>query len=78
MGDEYRRILMEIKWIAAALLALLLGAAAGFGSSNRTGIQPGYFEKQEAPAYGVSADKAMGSEFGKEFEEHFKELYKEK
>jgi hypothetical protein len=68
---------MEIKWIAAALLALLLSAAAGFGSSFRTGIQPGYFEKQEAPAYGVSEDKPMGSDFGKEYEDYFKKLYQE-
>jgi len=68
---------MNIKWIAAALLALLIGAAAGFGSSYRTGIQPGYFEKQEAPAYGVSDDKPMGSDFGKEYEDYFKKLYQE-
>ncbi|HEX9112730.1 MAG TPA: hypothetical protein VF888_00115 [Nitrospirota bacterium] len=68
---------MEIKWIAAALSALLLSAAVGFGSSYRTGIQPGYFEKQEAPAYGVSEDKPMGSDFGKEYENYFKKLYQE-
>ena len=68
---------MDIKWIAAALLALLLGAAAGFGSSYRSGIQPGYFEKQEAPAYGVSEDKPMGSDLGKEYEDYFKKLYQD-
>ncbi len=69
--------MMEIKWIAALVLALLLGAAAGFRLSGQTGIQPGYFEKQEAPAYGVSEDKPMGSDFGKEYEDYFKKLYKE-
>ena len=39
--------------------------------------QPGYFEKQEAPAYGVSAVKALGSDLGKKYEEHFKRLYEE-
>lgn len=68
---------MDFKWIVAFALALLLGAAAGFGSSYRTGIQPGYFEKQEAPAYGVSEEKPMGSQFGKEYEEYFKKLYQE-
>lgn len=69
---------MEIKWIAGLVIALLLGAAAGFGSSFQTGIQPGYFEKQEAPAYGVAVQKALGADFGKEFEDHFKELYADK
>ncbi len=68
---------MDSKWIAALLIALLLGATAGFGASYRTGIQPGYFEKQEAPAYGVADDKPMGSEFGKEYEDYFEKLYQE-
>lgn len=68
---------MEIKWIGALLLALLLGVTAGFRFSGRTPIQPGYFEKQEAPAYGVSEDKPLGSEFGKEYEEYVKKLYKQ-
>ena len=66
---------MDIKWIAALVTALLLGAVAGFGSSFQTGIQPGYFEKQEAPAYGVAEDKPLGSDFGKEYEEYFRKLY---
>lgn len=66
---------MDIKWIAALVISLLVGASAGFGLSYQTGIQPGYFEKQEAPAYGVSDDKPMGSEFGKEYQQYFKELY---
>lgn len=68
---------MEIKWTAVLVFALILGVGAGFRLSNASGIQPGYFEKQEAPAYGVSDDKPMGSEFGKEYEEYFKKLYKE-
>ncbi len=64
-------------WIATYLTAFVVGALLGFGVSDRSGIQPGYFEKQEAPAYGVSAVKALGSDLGKEYEEHFKRLYKE-
>lgn len=63
--------------IAMFVAAFAAGALLGFGMSDATGIQPGYFEKQEAPAYGVSAGKALGSDFGKEYEEHFKNLYKE-
>lgn len=68
---------MEIKWVAALILAVLVGAIAGYNVSHQTGIQPGYFEKQEAPAYGVSEDKPMGSDFGKDYEEYFKKLYKQ-
>lgn len=67
---------MDIKWIGALLFTLILGATAGFRLSSQSGIQPGYFEKQEAPAYGVSEDKPMGSEFGKDYEKYLKELYK--
>lgn len=65
------------KRIAMFVTAFAVGAVLGFGMSDRSGIQPGYFEKQEAPAYGVSAVKALGSDLGKEYEEHFKRLYEE-
>ena len=68
---------MQKNHIAIFVTAFAAGAALGFGMSDATGIQPGYFEKQEAPAYGVSEVKALGSDLGKEYEEHFKRLYKE-
>jgi len=68
---------MEKKWFAFIGAFFCLGLLLGFRMSNASGIQPGYFEKQEAPAYGVSEEKALGSDLGKEFEEHFKDLYKE-
>lgn len=68
---------MRKKWIAMFAAAFAVGALLGFKMSDVSGIQPGYFEKQEAPAYGVSEVKALGSDFGKEYEEHFKSLYKE-
>ncbi len=61
--------------MALLALALVLSAVAGFRTSRHGGIQPGYFEKQEAPAYGVSKDKAMGSELGKPYEDYFRKLY---
>lgn len=69
---------MDSKQVFVLVAALLLAALAGFRISSGGGIQPGYFEKQEAPAYGISKDKPMGSELGKEYEEHFKQLYDEK
>jgi hypothetical protein len=67
---------METKWIAIIAAIFMLGVLLGFKTSYGIPIQPGYFEKQEAPAYGASETKAIGSEFGKEYEEHYKELYK--
>ena len=68
---------MEKKWFAVIGALFCLAFMLGFRTSNASGIQPGYFEKQEAPAYGVSEEKALGSDLGKEYEQHFKELYRE-
>lgn len=67
---------MGTKWILIMLIIFILGTLAGFRMSHVTGIQPGYFEKQEAPAYGAS-EAAIGAELGKEYEQHFKDLYKQ-
>jgi hypothetical protein len=69
---------MTPKQIGALIAAFALAALAGFRVSGHGGIQPGYFEKQEAPAYGVSKDRPMGSDLGKEYEEHFRKLYDDK
>ncbi len=69
---------MTLARMAMIVAVLVLSAIAGFRTSRKSGIQPGYFEKQEAPAYGVAKDRPMGSELGKQYEEHFKELYDEK
>ncbi len=66
---------MTLARMATLALVLVLSAVAGFRTSKRGGIQPGYFEKQEAPAYGVSKDKPLGSELGKQYEQYLKRLY---
>jgi hypothetical protein len=66
---------MTPKQVGILVAAFALAALAGFRVSAGGGIQPGYFEKQEAPAYGVAKDKPIGSELGKEYEEHFRKLY---
>ena len=53
---------METKYI---VISLVLGSLLGFSASYRTGIQPGYFEKQEAPAYGASGIKQSGQSLAK-------------
>ncbi len=68
---------MTARQVIVLVVALVLSAIAGFRTSMGGGIQPGYFEKQEAPAYGVAKDKPMGSELGKDYEEHFKQLYEQ-
>ncbi len=68
---------MNPKQVAVLLVVFALAALAGFRVSSHGGIQPGYFEKQEAPAYGVSKERPMGSELGKEYQEHFRRLYDE-
>jgi len=67
---------MGTKFLAVIAVIFVLGVLLGFKTSYGVPIQPGYFEKQEAPAYGASETKAIGAEFGKEYEEHFKDLYK--
>jgi hypothetical protein len=69
---------MDPKRIAVLAVAMLLAGALGFRASRHTGIQPGYFEKQEAPAYGVSRDRPLGSGMGKDVEEYFRKLYDQK
>lgn len=56
---------------------LAFAFAAWFWLSDTTGIQPGYFEKAEAPAYGVGGGIEIGAGMGEEIQEHFKRLYEE-
>ncbi len=41
-------------WVVVVLVATLCGFAAGYATSLRTGIEPGYFEAPEAGGYGVA------------------------
>ncbi|MEJ2313483.1 MAG: hypothetical protein P8Y85_01615 [Nitrospirota bacterium] len=68
---------MDKRWIA--LVAVVLGVAfgVGFRSSYVSGIQPGYFEKQEAPAYGVGGGEGFAAGMSKDVQEHFKTLYED-
>lgn len=62
--------------IFAAVLAVVF--LAGYWASSGSGIQPGYFEKADAPAYGVGGGtESVGAGLGEEFEEHFKSLYED-
>jgi hypothetical protein len=60
---------------AALITALAVTFVFGFLISGRSGIQPGYFEKAEAPAYGVGGEVVIGAGLGDEFQDHLKDLY---
>lgn len=68
---------METRWIVAAAVGMLLTFLVGFKVSYSEGIQPGYFEKKEAPAYGVGGGETFGKDLDKDVQDYFKNLYKE-
>ena len=61
-------------WIAIVVISVLLGFVLGYGTSSRTGVEPGYFEAPEAGGYGVvpSAGPKMGEDMRKYYEELLK------
>lgn len=68
---------MEARWITIAVIALLLSFSLGFKISFDQGIQPGYYEKKEAPAYGVGGGEGLGVDLDKAMADYFKDLYKD-
>jgi hypothetical protein len=67
---------MSSRWTTVALIAgLIVTFFLGFRLSDSSGIQPGYFEKAEAPAYGVGGGEVIGAGLGEGFQDHFKDLY---
>lgn len=70
---------MKGRFTRVALISFLAFAfVTGFWLSHITGIQPGYFEKAEAPAYGVGGGiEVIGAGMSDEIQEHFRNLYAE-
>jgi len=68
---------MDTRWIIASVIALLLTFIVGFRVSYVQGIQPGYYEKKEAPAYGVGGGGGLDVDLDKATEDYFKSLYKD-
>jgi len=62
--------------IIITFFCLILAFMYGYINSYSSGIQPGYFEKAEAPAYGVGGGSAF-SGMDEEFQKHLEELYQE-
>lgn len=68
---------MNTRWLTVLLtVGLVAMFVFGYGLSSRSGIQVGYFEKAEAPAYGVGGGDLLGASLGEDFQEHFKDLYR--
>lgn len=67
---------MDKRMIIITFLCLILAFMYGYINSYSSGIQPGYFEKAEAPAYGVGGGGAF-SGMDEEFQKHLKTLYEE-
>ena len=67
---------MSSRWLTVLLTAgLVVMFVVGYGISNNSGIQAGYFEKAEAPAYGVGGGETIGAGLGEDFQAHFQNLY---
>ena len=67
---------MDKRMIIISFLCLILAFMYGYINSYSSGIQPGYFEKAEAPAYGVGGGSAF-SGMDEEFQKHLEGLYEE-
>jgi hypothetical protein len=65
---------MDKRVLALAVVLLALMLAVGFKVSYTSGIQPGYFEKAEAPAYGVGGDVKVEG-ISDKAQEYYKGLY---
>jgi hypothetical protein len=65
---------MDKRALILTILILLFAFSFGFFNSYSTGIQPGYFEKAEAPAYGVGGGTILGAGMGEDFQEYLKSL----
>jgi len=68
---------MDKRALILTVVILAVAFLFGFINSYSTGIQPGYFEKAEAPAYGVGGGDLMGAGMDEKFQEHLKSLYEE-
>jgi hypothetical protein len=64
---------MDKRIFIIMVLVLSVAFMYGFINSYSTGIQPGYFEKAEAPAYGVGGG-TLGAGMDEDFQEYLKSL----
>ena len=68
---------MNRRMLILMIVVLIMAFMLGYINSYSGGIQPGYFEKAEAPAYGVGGGDTIGAGMDEAFQEHLKTLYQE-
>lgn len=62
---------MDKRALMFALVIAALVMGLGFKVSYDSGIQPGYFEKAEAPAYGVGGGEVKIEGISEELMQHY-------
>ena len=68
---------MDRRIFILMIVVLIMAFMIGYINSYTTGIQPGYFEKAEAPAYGVGGGESLAAGMDEKFQAHLKTLYQE-
>lgn len=64
-----------VVWILLAAVIGVIGAAAGYAVSSKSGVQVGYFESAESGGYGSTGDSVEGIDT--QTQDYYKNLYKE-
>ena len=61
-------------WIAIVLAAFALSYMLGYVVSEKTGVEPGFFEQPEAGGYGVTAEKSDAAGLDENLQDYYKNL----
>ncbi len=65
---------MDKNFMALVIVIFILMSIVGLRRSHVSGIQPGYFEKAEAPAYGVGGVEEAVEGIDEEFQKYYEDL----
>jgi hypothetical protein len=65
---------MDKNFMALVVVIFILMSIVGLRRSYVSGIQPGYFEKAEAPAYGVGGVEKAVEGIDEEFQKYYEDL----
>ncbi len=65
---------MDKNFMALVIVIFILMSIVGLRRSHVSGIQPGYFEKAEAPAYGVGGVEKAVEGIDEEFQKYYEDL----
>jgi hypothetical protein len=65
---------MDKNFMALVIVIFILMLIVGLRRSHVSGIQPGYFEKAEAPAYGVGGVEKAVEGIDEDFQKYYENL----